>query len=170
MACTINKTRFIKGVTLIELTIYMTVFSIITTGFLNTSLYIQQIIHSRTYINKAKECVYSQFILLQQYSNFASSYNFNHESISFNTSKMKITLKLDEQGGMVLLYNDTISGSLKKTIYQCGNLRFKTINFSKSISMNTLTKITDMNISVEFADTGKRSIIISGSLVIPPVF
>lgn len=154
MAYSINKHIKGQGITLVEILVYMAIFSILVTGFLSSSFYIQKVIQARTYGYKTKQCMYDQLYILQQYARFVTRYTIENNVIILHTKYNQLTFSLNHDGNTEFTFDYPVANN-KKIIQQCDNIRFTNLHFSFPVNPTTLTEKEVLEVSLEFFDNRK---------------
>lgn len=154
-----------RGMTLIELLIYMAIFSTLVVGFLAATFYLQRVMQSQSYIYMSKGCVYQQLDLLQQHMRLATSVEVGTTGVTLSSPQDKISLGLNPSGNIEFRYDRP--GRLQKTIQQCGTTTFLHLSATRDSDATTLTSATGLTISISFADLRGRTHVITERLVTP---
>lgn len=154
----------VRGVTLIELLIYMAIFSTLVVGFLAATFYLQRVIQSQAYIYMSKECVYQQLDLLQQHMRLATAVEVA-TGVTLFSPQDKIFLGLNPSGNIEFRYDRPGRG--QKTIQQCGTTAFLHLSATRDSDPTTLTSATGLNVSIGFVDPRGRRHAITERLVAP---
>ncbi len=144
-----------KGITLIELLIYMAGFSILLTGFLSTSMYLQKQIQQQIFIYKAKECIYIKLDILQQYLNIAESVEIQDKSIRLLFNNKSVELGLNSIGNLEIRY---IHAGVRKIISECTAIKLSNILFTMNKNSRTISAKNDIQVQIEFMDIRKKII------------
>ncbi len=149
MARTINIfNKHNAGLTLVELILYMSIFSILVTGFLSASVYIQKIIQSYTYDYKAKACIYEQLSILQQYKGVLAS---------------KVpSITLDQEKHMQLVY----TYPQQKIIKICDLIKFEELVYTTKEKPRTISEKSEVNIKFSFFDIRHKLISFTETLIV----
>lgn len=155
-----------RGMTLIELIIYVSIFTILMTGFLSALFYIQRTIFAYTHIYKTKKCVYQQLSLIQDYLQISNNFQLAENYIKINTSNINTIFQLNNFGNFEINYLK--NNAPQKTIQQCGETRFSTITFTTTPTPQTLTEKTSIQATITFSDMNNHPHTLTTPLLAPP--
>jgi type II secretory pathway pseudopilin PulG len=92
-----------RGITLIELVLYMALFTILVTGVLYSTTYLQKTIEYNAFEYKARENIYRQLTLLQQYFAIADRVEVDGNTIKMQIKDKRVTQELRD-GRLVMVY------------------------------------------------------------------
>lgn len=147
-----------KGFTLLELILYMSVFTILVGGVLYSSFYLQNVLQYNSSEYTSKESVYRQLTLLEEYAKHATGIEYSSTSLKIITKNSYMEQILKDEVLVVRF------GHLQKVeiqFVQFPYMKFQEFSFKRGEKEDTyLTK------SILYADIKwKNSKQKSGSLV-----
>lgn len=136
-----------KGITLIELLVYMSLFAILIIILFSTVFYIQQIFSNKKVESVMRIQVYEHLHLLQQYTEKAEKVHLATSSVtlymyvSTDPVALQSISQYIEEGSLVLeyIYNES---SLSKKIYPYELTRFEEFTFQKINTANELLTVS----------------------------
>lgn len=140
-----------KGVTLIELVLYMAIFTVLMSGVLYSSMYLQGVMTYNAIEYKAKENIYKQLTLLQNHLNNAKEVAHDETGIYIISDFGSVEQTIhDEQ--ILIKYNFFSQLAGHKQIIQFPYMKFKTISFRKSKNSDTLQSKSIIYVDIERVD------------------
>ncbi|MES2622859.1 MAG: prepilin-type N-terminal cleavage/methylation domain-containing protein [Patescibacteria group bacterium] len=160
----IKHKKYSKGITLIELVLYMGLFTILISGVLYSALYLEEIIEYNSFEYKARENIYRQLELLQHYTIIAQHIEIGSSSIRMQIEKGSIIQELRE--GKLYMKYEYIDMPMKEfLVYPYA--RFIDFSFTKSTSSETLSAKTELKVHIDRQDTKGRHKFIDEYILAP---
>lgn len=142
------------GVTLIELVIYMGIFTLLVSGFLYTALYIQNILSHNTTEYKTQEQIYTQLNLLQHHLNSATDVELSSTSIKI-TNPYGYTKQYFQDNLLYMTYVYSFRSTLRIVPYPI--TQFTKFSFTQQPQHETLSANSIIWVDIERVDTrGKK--------------
>lgn len=134
----IHKKNCIKGFTLLELVLYMSIFTILVGGVLYSSFYLQKVLEFNSVEYATKEQIYRNLELLQQHAQIATKIEITTSSIKITNTHGYVEQTL-ENGIIYMKYGH--ANQKEKSFTPFPYMIFEQFSFEKADRQNTvLTK------------------------------
>ncbi|MES2986026.1 MAG: prepilin-type N-terminal cleavage/methylation domain-containing protein [Patescibacteria group bacterium] len=135
-----------KGFTLIELVLYMGVFTILVVGILYTSMYIQKVLQDSAVRYEIDEIIYRQLALLQNHITLATHIEVSTSSIRMYSQNSIVTQEL--RSGILFMIYEYGNGQKKEfAIYP--TMKFSEFSFRDNETGETFETKNQLRVQVD---------------------
>lgn len=153
-----------KGFTLLELILYMCIFTILIGGILYSSFYLQNVLQYNSSEYTSKESMYRQLTLLEEYAKHATAIEYSSTSLKIIThnSYMEQTLK-DEV--LIVTFGHLQKPEIK--FVQFPYMKFREFSFKRGEKQNTYLTKSILYADIKWENSKQKTSSLVDFLLIP---